>query len=233
MQKFDGVFDGDDVLGAGGVDAVHHGGQRGRLTGAGDAGDQNQAARHFANLFHDLRQIEFVEGANLGGNDAQHQSHVAALLEDVHTEAAQSGDAVGHVDFRGLFEFLFLARRHHAERHGQHILGADARLVGQRSQVAIDAQMGIVAYLQMQVGGPALHGDAQQIINIHSTLPPDNLPYDDAKSHTTQDDLSNEGDSRATLGSGIEVVASTEPSRDLAARRVSVRASHRAIRIRT
>jgi hypothetical protein len=51
--------------------------------------------------------------------------------------------------------------------------------------------MGIVANLQMQVRGPALHGDAQQVINIHSTLPPNNLPYDDAKSHTAQDDLSN------------------------------------------
>ena len=183
MQKFDRVFDGDDVFGAGGVDAIHHRSQRCRLTGTGDAGDENQSSRHFANLFHNLGQIEFIEGANLGGNDAQHQSHVAALLKYVHTEAAQSGDAVGHIDFRGLFELLFLARGHHAERHGQHLFGADARLVGQRSQFAIDTQMGIVAYLQMQVGGPALHGDAQQVINIHSTLPPNNLPYDDAKSH--------------------------------------------------
>src|SRR5438445_9499942 len=51
--------------------------------------------------------------------------------------------------------------------------------------------MGIVAYLQMQVGGSALHGDAQQVINIHSTLPPNNLPYDEPKSHWAQDDLSN------------------------------------------
>src|ERR1700732_1469116 len=52
--------------------------------------------------------------------------------------------------------------------------------------------MGIVSYLQMQVRGPALHGDAQQVINIHSTLPPNNLPYDEPKSHSPQDDLSND-----------------------------------------
>src|ERR1700692_1126821 len=52
--------------------------------------------------------------------------------------------------------------------------------------------MGIVANLQVQIGGSSFHGDAQQVINIHSTLPPDNLPYDDAKSHWAQDDLSNE-----------------------------------------
>src|SRR4051812_22080847 len=51
--------------------------------------------------------------------------------------------------------------------------------------------MGIIAYLQMQIGGPALHGNAQQIVNVHSTLPPDNLPYDDLKSHSSQDDLGN------------------------------------------
>src|SRR5216683_1996942 len=52
--------------------------------------------------------------------------------------------------------------------------------------------MGVVSYLQMQVRGPALHGDAQQVINIHSTLPPNNLPYDEPKSHSPQDDLSND-----------------------------------------
>ena len=72
VQEFDRVFDGDDVFGAGGIDAVDHRGQRRGLAGTGDAGDQHQAARLVADLLHDLRQIEFVERANLGGNDAQH-----------------------------------------------------------------------------------------------------------------------------------------------------------------
>ena len=74
---------------------------------------------------------KFVEGANLGRNDAEHQADVAALLEYVHTEATEAGDAVGHIDFRGLFEFLFLARRHHAKSHVQHVFGRDAGLIGQ------------------------------------------------------------------------------------------------------
>ena len=165
VQKFDGVFDGDDVIGAGGVDAVDHGGQRGRFTGTGGAGDEHQPALLFANLFDDVRQIEFFDGANLGGNDAQHHADVAALLKYVHTEAAQSGDAVGHIEFGGFFEFLLLAVGHHAERHGQHFFRRDAGDVGERHERAVNAQIGMVADFQMQVGRFAFYGAAQKIVD--------------------------------------------------------------------
>ena len=161
VQKFDRVFDGDDVLGAGGVDAIHHGSEGGRLTGAGNAGYQDQAARHVANLLDHLGQIEFVERANLGGNHAEHEADVAALLKHVDAEASQAGDAVGHIDFRGLFEFLLLASGHHAESHIQHVLGGNARLVGEGKQIAINAQVRVVANLQVQVGGAPLRRNSQ------------------------------------------------------------------------
>jgi hypothetical protein len=123
VQKFDWVFDGDDVLGASGIDAVHHGSEGRGLTGARNARYQDKAARHIANLLDHLGQKELVERANLGGNHAEHKADVAALLKHVDTEASQAGDAVGHIDFRGLFEFLFLTSRHHAESHIQHVFG--------------------------------------------------------------------------------------------------------------
>ena len=180
-----------------GVDAIDHGGQRGRLTGTGDAGDQHQPARHVANLLDHFGQEQLIQGANLGGNHAQDQSDVAALLEDVHTEAAQSGDAVGHIDFRGLFEFLFLPRRHHAEGHVQHVFRGDARLVGQRRQLAVDAQVRIVAHLQMQVRGLAFRRDTKQVINIHAECVPGSprgfklSQHDAPNRHLPQDDLGN------------------------------------------
>ena len=79
-------------------------------------------------------KIQFFDGANLGGNDAQHHADVAALLENVDAEAAQAGDAVGHVQFGGFLEFLLLAVGHHAERHGQHFFRRDARNVGERGR---------------------------------------------------------------------------------------------------
>ena len=72
------------------------------------------------------------DGANLGGDHAQHHAHVAALLEDVDAEAPQSGHAVGHVQLGGFLEFLLLAVGHHAERHRQHLFRRDARHVGLR-----------------------------------------------------------------------------------------------------
>ena len=149
MQEFDGVFDGDDVIGAHGIDAVHHGRQRRGLAGTGRSRHQHQAALLLANLFDHARQAQLVRRANFRGNDAQHHADVAALLENVHAEAAQSRDAVGHVQLRRLLELLLLAVGHHAERHGEHLFRADARHVGLRDQHAVDAQVGMVADLQV------------------------------------------------------------------------------------
>ena len=97
-------------------------------------------------MLNDLGQVKLVEGADLGGNYAQHHSHVAALLKDVHAEAPQAGDPVGHIQFGGFFELLLLAVRHHAEGHVQHVFSGDARLVGERNQLAIHAEIRVVAH---------------------------------------------------------------------------------------
>ena len=104
---------------------------------------------------------------DLGGDDAEHHADVAALLEDVDTEAAQSGDAIRHVEFGIFLELLLLPVGHHAERHVQHVLGGHAGLICQRDQFAIHADVRIVANLQVKVGWPCAPRDAQQIINVH------------------------------------------------------------------
>ncbi len=167
MQEFDGVFDGDDVLGTRRVDAVDHGRKRGGLARAGDAGDQHQAARFFADALGDGGKKELFKSANLGGNDAEHDADIAALLKDVDAEASETGGAVGQIDFGALLELLLLAVGHHAEGHVQHVLAGDAGLIGQRHQFAVHAHVGIVADLEMKVARFALDGDAQQIIDSH------------------------------------------------------------------
>jgi len=77
-------------------------------------------------LLIDVRKIEFLDGANFGRDDAENHADVAALLENVDAEAAQAGDAVGHVKLGGFLKLLFLAVRHHAERHGEHFFWCDA-----------------------------------------------------------------------------------------------------------
>src|SRR6202050_404749 len=104
VQIFDRVFDGDDVLGAQRIDAINHRGERGGFAGTGGAGGENQAALLFANRGEDAWQLEFFDVANFCGDNAQNHADVAALLEDVDAEAAEAGDAVGHVEFGGFFE---------------------------------------------------------------------------------------------------------------------------------
>src|SRR6266478_1717709 len=130
VQERDGVLDGDEVIGAIGIDAVDHGGERGGLAGTGGSGDENEAALLFANAVDDRGKIELVGGANFRGNDAQHHANVAALLENVDAKAAEAGDAVSHVQLGGLLKLLLLAVGHHAEGHGEHFFGGNAGDVG-------------------------------------------------------------------------------------------------------
>ena len=126
---------------------------------------QHQAALLLADFLEHARQVQLLGGANLRGDDAQNHADVAALLENVDAEAAQARHAVGHVEFGGFLEFLLLAVGHHAERHRKHFFGRDAGDVGLRVQHAVHAQIGVVADLQVQVGGLLFDRAAQQFVD--------------------------------------------------------------------
>jgi hypothetical protein len=57
-------------------------------------------------------------------------------------------------------------------------------LVGERHQIAIDTEMGIVSNLQVKIGATALHGNSQQVVDIHAGRTPaammtgNELPYE-------------------------------------------------------
>src|SRR5580704_8146047 len=170
VQIFDWIFDGDDVLGAQRIDAVNHGCQRGGFSGTSGAGGENQAALFFADRGENARELEFFDGANFCGDDAQDHTDVAALLENVDAETSEAGDAVGHVELGGFLELLLLAIGHHAEGHGEHFFRRDARHVAERIQDAVNAKIGVVADFQVQVGGAAFDSAAQQIVNIDGHL---------------------------------------------------------------
>src|SRR5216683_689340 len=165
VQELDGVFDGDQVVGAIGIYTVDHCRQRGGLTGTGGSRNQHQPALLFANFGDHGGKVQFFRGANFCGNDAQHHTDVAALLKNVDAEAAQSRYAIGHVQFRGFLELLLLAVGHHAERHGEHLFGRDARHVGLRGQQAVYAQVRVIADFQVQVGRFVFNRAAEKIVN--------------------------------------------------------------------
>jgi len=170
VQELNGVFDGDQVVGAIGVDAVDHRGQCGGLTGTGSSGNQHQPALFFANLADDRGEVQFLRGANFCRNDAQHHADVAALLKDVDAEAAQARDAVRHVQFRRFLELLLLAVGHHAESHGEHFFRRDARHVGDRGEQTVNAQVGVIADFQVQVGSLVFNSATEQVINAYGHI---------------------------------------------------------------
>ena len=60
MQKLDRVLDRQDMFVTVDIDLVDHRRERGRFTGTGRAGDEDQAARLFAKIRDDLRQTEIA-----------------------------------------------------------------------------------------------------------------------------------------------------------------------------
>src|SRR5712692_3922349 len=167
VQEFDGVFDGDQVIGAVGIDAIDHRRECGGLTGTGGSRHEDQAALLLANLVNDSGEVQFFSSANFRGNNAQDHADIAALLKNVDAEASQAGNPVGHVQFRRFLELLLLAVGHHAESHGEHFFGRDARHVSHGSQEAVDAQIGVIAYFQMQVGRFVFDRAAKKIVNAN------------------------------------------------------------------
>ena len=165
VQELNGVFDGDQMVGAVGIDAVDHRRQRGGLTGPRRSGNQHQPALLFADFGDYGGEVQFFRGANLGGNDAQHHADVATLLENVDAETAQASDTVSHIQFRCFLELLLLAVGHHAECHGEHLFRRDARHVGQRGEQAVHAQVRVIADFQVQVGRFVFDRAAEKIVN--------------------------------------------------------------------
>ena len=110
MQELDRVLDRDDVVGARPVDLVDQRGQRRRLTGAGGAGEQDEAARLGRELVHARRQAELLERADVRRDEAEGAGERPALVIGVDTEAGEPAQAVGEVERAVDLEPLLLLR---------------------------------------------------------------------------------------------------------------------------
>jgi hypothetical protein len=95
VQKLDRVLDREDVLRAVPVDLVDDGGERRRLTGAGRARDENEAARLLGQLVQRCRDAELLQGLDLGRDQAKSRPDRLPLEIDVDSEARQAGNRAG------------------------------------------------------------------------------------------------------------------------------------------
>ena len=98
VNELDRVLEADDVQPAGLVEVVDHRGERGRLAGAGRAGDENHALVEVAQLGHDGRQLQLLESGHLGRDGAEGRTDAGLLAEDVDPKPAAFGGDVGEIE---------------------------------------------------------------------------------------------------------------------------------------
>src|ERR1700721_4655904 len=97
MHKFDGIFDGEDVIRVDIVDAIEHSCQRRRFARSGGPGDQHDASTKIHDLPELRRKMQIVKAGNYLSDYAHHNGVAAALLTQVHSKSAVSGEPGGKI----------------------------------------------------------------------------------------------------------------------------------------
>src|SRR5258705_9453053 len=94
MQKFDGIFDGQDVIRLLLVHLVQNRGKTRGLSGAGWAGDQYNAISQLHDLLQRCGKAELLEAGDTVGNHAHYNCAGSALAKNIY---AKSPDAINPV----------------------------------------------------------------------------------------------------------------------------------------
>ncbi|MCY1435404.1 hypothetical protein D9M71_514990 [compost metagenome] len=166
VDELDGVFDGDDVAGGILVAIADHRRQRGGLTGTGGTDEDHQAALGHRQLLEDFRQLEVVDGRDVGFDAAQDHADQVALVERADPETADTTGADGEVALVVLGELAALLLAHHRE-HGLAGLLRRQGTLGHRQQLAVDLHGRRDASGDEQVGSALLHHQSQQFVEFH------------------------------------------------------------------
>ena len=112
VDKFNRIFDGDNVVEAVFVSIVDKGGEGSGLARTCTADKNNQTAFSEGDVFQNRWQIERFKFRDIAGNGAEYQSSCAALNHGIDTEAAGIGQADGEIAFIGGRKFFDLFGRH-------------------------------------------------------------------------------------------------------------------------
>jgi hypothetical protein len=164
--ELDGVLNGEDVAVLALVDVVEHRGDGGALARAGHAGQDDQPLVEVAQLLDGGRQVQPLEGGDLGVDAPGHQAELAALLEQVDAEAALVGaDDVGEVGPALGLQDLPAAGVEDRVEQLLHLLLVDGRGV-QLGDDAPEAHHRRQAGLEVQVAGLVLHDGAEQLVDF-------------------------------------------------------------------
>ena len=151
VDVLDGVLQGDDVAGAGVVDAVQQRGQGGGFARARLAGDEDDAAAVGGEIGHHRGQGQLLQRGDMVGQQTDGGGDAALLAEQVDTGAGDAGEGTGQVQLTDGGHGLVNVTGQLAGIQLAVLRGKD--LIGQVGDSAVDAALGRQAADQMDVGG--------------------------------------------------------------------------------
>ena len=134
VEDLDRVLDRDDVLVPRPVDVVDHRRERRRLSRAGGAGDEDQAAVLVREPGDAGRHAQLLEARDVARDDAERERDRAALAVDVDAEAGQPVGRVGDVEVAALVELAHPLGRDAGDRleRREQVLLVQRRALGER-----------------------------------------------------------------------------------------------------
>ena len=91
VDKFDRIFNGQDMIGLIVVDVVNHRGQRRRLAGTGGPRHENDTAGMHGQVFEYGRGTKIIQRQDLRGDSSENSRRAAILVKCIHTKTRQLG----------------------------------------------------------------------------------------------------------------------------------------------
>ena len=167
VSELDRVLDRDDVVVPRAIDVVDHRRERGGLTRAGDARDQQEPAALHRELLEHLGQPELLELGLLRRDRSQHRADRPERQEHVDAEAAEVRHGVRRVDLAPIHQLAVHPLGETPVGDRVHVLGGDHAEVPLRHQTAVDPEDDRSVGLQVQVGGAALDAGDQELVEFH------------------------------------------------------------------
>jgi hypothetical protein len=163
VQELDRVLDGHDVRVALAVHDVDHRGQRRGLARPGRTGDHHEPARVPCQVGHDRRQVERIDRLDLVRDQPEGGPDRVALEVHVDPEARLAGKRIRHVELELLLESLAQLLRQDRVDHPLERPGREHRILLEPNELAVEPDRRRSPRRQVQVRGPSLEDDLQQL----------------------------------------------------------------------
>jgi len=170
VHELDRSLDGNDVIGARGVDEVHHRRQRRALARTGGTGHEHEALGQVAEVPNALRQVELIGGEHAGRDETEDPARPMAVHEDVAAQPRQSGDFVSEVGVMPFLELPTIALGHDLPDQFAHLRGVEHRELHGRD-VPVQAQCGLAPRAEVQIARLLLDHDLEQVVQFGHTEP--------------------------------------------------------------